>query len=109
MARPVTVTISHALGLEGARARIEGRIGELEQSIAGNMGLKFERHWEGERLHLRARGFGQNVTGEVDIFPAHVRITVMLPGLLAGMAEALAGKVEKQGRVLLGPPAAGTQ
>ena len=43
MARPVTVTIEHDHGIEGAKTRIEERFGDLEQSIAGGMGVKFER------------------------------------------------------------------
>lgn len=101
MGRPVTVTIEHTHGIEGAKARIEDRFGHLEESIAGNMGLKFERQWEGDRLNFTARGMGQRVTGEIDVFPEHIRIVVVLPALLAGMAEALQGKMEKQGRLLL--------
>lgn len=101
MGRPVTVTIEHSHGIEGAKARVDERFCNLEQSIAGNMGLKFDRSWDGDRLNFTAKGMGQRVTGELDVFPEHVRITVVLPGLLAGMAEALQGKMEKQGRIML--------
>ncbi|MEM9234919.1 MAG: polyhydroxyalkanoic acid system family protein [Pseudomonadota bacterium] len=101
MGRPVTVTIEHDHGIEGARARIEERFGSLEDSIAGNMGLKFEKAWDGDRLNFTARGMGQKVTGELDVFPNHVRIVVVLPGLLAGMAEALQGKLQKHGQIML--------
>ncbi|ADM09701.1 hypothetical protein PB2503_08229 [Parvularcula bermudensis HTCC2503] len=101
MARPVTVTISHDLGKDQARTRVDERFDALETSIAGNVGLNFEKHWEGDTLKLKAKGLGQKITGDVDVFPQHVRITVMLPGLLAGMAEALTGRLEKQGRIML--------
>ena len=101
MARPVTVTIEHDHGIEGAKTRIEERFGDLEQSIAGGMGVKFERAWEGDRLNFIAKGIGQRITGELDVFPSHVRIVVVLPALLAGMAEALQGKMEKHGRAML--------
>ena len=101
MGRPVTVTIEHEHGIEGAKARIEERFGELENSIGGNMGLKFERAWEEDRLSFTAKGMGQRIPGEIDVFPQHVRITVTLPTLLAGRAEALQGKMEKHGRIML--------
>ena len=101
MGRPVTVTIEHEHGIEGARARVDERFGDLEESIAGNMGLKFERAWDGDRLNFTARGMGQKISGELDVFPQHVRITVTLPTLLASMAEALQGKMEKHGRAML--------
>lgn len=101
MGRPVTVTIEHDHGIEGAKTRVDERFGNLEQSIAGNMGLKFERAWDGDRLNFTAKGMGQRIQGELDVFPKHVRITVTLPSLLAGMAEALQGKMEKHGRLML--------
>ncbi|MEM6648620.1 MAG: polyhydroxyalkanoic acid system family protein [Pseudomonadota bacterium] len=101
MARPVTVTLEHSLGVEGAKTRIDERFGDLQKSIAGNLGLKFERSWADDQLQFIAKGLGQKITGEIDVFPQHVRITVVLPGLLANMADALKGRVEKQGQILL--------
>lgn len=101
MARPVTVAIEHSHGVEGAKKRVDERFSDLEASIAGGVGLKFDRQWNGDQLTFSARGLGQRITGEVDIFPQHVRITVVLPNLLAGMAEALKGRVEKDAALLL--------
>lgn len=101
MGRPVTVTIEHEHGIDGAKQRIDERFSELENSIGGNMGLKFERAWDGDRLNFTAKGMGQSIPGELDVFPGHVRIIVTLPTLLAGMAEALQGKMEKHGKLML--------
>ena len=43
---------------------------------------------------------GQHVRGTVDVFPEHIRIEVVLPGLLAGMAEKVAEKLELQAFVV---------
>lgn len=101
MAKEVTVTITHDLGIEEAKRRIDERFDNLKASIAGNMGLKFEQGWEGDRLNFRAKGMGMNIPGTIDVFPEHVRIEMVLPTLLANMAEALRGKVEKQGQLML--------
>lgn len=99
--RPVTVMLEHDLGIETAKQRVDERFDALKESIGGGIGLKFERAWEGDQLQFTARGMGQTVTGEIDVFPQHVRIVVVLPGLLASMAEALQGKMEQSGRKML--------
>ncbi len=43
----------------------------------------------------------QSVTGDVSIFDDHVRITVVLPGFLAGMAEKVSGNLKREGQLLL--------
>jgi putative polyhydroxyalkanoate system protein len=101
MGRPVTVTLEHQLGTEAAKKRIDEKFGALKESIAGNVALTFEESWEGDKLRFTARGMGQRVSGELDVFPEHVRITVALPFLLAGMAEAITGRLQKQGQILL--------
>lgn len=102
MARPVTVTISHDLGQEEARKRMREGFAKLSTQLSGGMMLKFTETWETEdRLSFVAKGLGQNITGEIDIFPQHVRITAVLPGVLAAIAETITGKVEKQGQILL--------
>ncbi len=102
MARPVTVTISHELGLDGARKRIIDGFDKLKSQITGGMMFTFSEEWPTEdTLKFAAKGLGQNITGSIDIFPQHVRIEVVLPGILASVAEVITGKVEKEGRLLL--------
>ncbi len=102
MARPVTITLSHDLGLEEARTRFREGSGKLQEQLSGGMVFKFNENWEtDDRLTFVAKGLGQTITGEIDIFPQHVRITATLPGILASLAETIAGRVEKQGKLLL--------
>ncbi len=102
MARPVTVTISHDLGKEGARARIRDGFDQLKGSMTNGLMFKFSEEWTSEdTLSFTAKGLGQTITGAIDVFPQHVRITATLPGLLASLAESISGKIEKQGQILL--------
>lgn len=102
MARPVTVTISHELGKEGARARIRDGFDQLKGSMTNGLMFKFTQEWTSEdTLSFTAKGLGQTITGTIDVFPQHVRITATLPGLLASLAETVAGRIEKQGQILL--------
>ena len=102
MSRPVTVTISHELGRDEARRRVRDGFDKLKSQMTGGMMFKFVEEWTSEdTLSFDAKGMGQNISGQIDIFPQHVRIVVTLPGLLATIAETITGKVEQQGKLLL--------
>ena len=102
MARPVTVTISHELGIEEARNRVREGFDKLKGAMTGGMMFSFTEEWTNEdSLSFTAKGLGQTITGAVDIFPAHIRVTATLPGVLASLAETVAGRVEKEGKLLL--------
>ena len=102
MARPVTITISHDLGKDEARNRVREGFDKLKGAMTGGMMFKFKEEWSNEdTLSFTANGLGQNITGAIDIFPQHIRITATLPGVLASLAETFAGRVEKEGKLLL--------
>ena len=100
MAKPVTVTISHDLGVEGAKARIQNGFGMVRQKLMGRA-VQFNDRWEGDAMVFDASMVGQTVHGRLDIFANSVRIEVSLPWILAGMAEKLSGKLEKEGQLML--------
>ncbi len=102
MSRPITVTLSHDLGVEEARKRVREGFGKLSSSLSGGMMFKFEENWTGaDQLRFEARGLGQHIAGVIDIFPQHVRIEATLPGVLASIAEIVTGKLEREGTLLL--------
>ncbi|MEO1657410.1 MAG: polyhydroxyalkanoic acid system family protein [Pseudomonadota bacterium] len=101
MSRPVTVTIEHSKTIEDAKKRIDEGIAELTGSLAGKMAIKIDKHWEGDTLHFAARAMMQKLSGTADVFPQHVRITVVLPDILAGMAEKVTEKIQKKGTLML--------
>ena len=102
MARPVTVTIPHDIGREETRRRIREGFGKLKSEISGGVPLSFEENWTNDdQLVFQAKGLGQKVQGKIDIFPAHIRIELILPGFLASLAEIITGRLEQQGQILL--------
>ncbi len=101
MARPVTIMLKHDLGRDEARKRVEENFDKIKSAVANGALFRFQEDWSGDTLHFAAKGLGQNITGDIDIFDEHVRIIVTLPALLAGIAESIAGNVEKQGQILL--------
>jgi hypothetical protein len=101
MARPVTVTIPHKLGKAEARARVESSVGDFKSKLA-SMGLGQMQHvWADDRLNFHARMLGQNITGRLDVREDDLRIEVDLPAFLAGLADKIAGKLKKEGRLLI--------
>lgn len=102
MPRPVSITLSHDLGKDEARARINDGLGKLQQQMTGGMMFKFTEEWTTkDTLTFTAKGLGQNISGQIDIFPQHVRINATLPSLLAAIAETISGKVEREGQLML--------
>jgi putative polyhydroxyalkanoate system protein len=99
MTTPLTVDLPHKLGAQEARRRIERNVGKLTDHIPG--GAQVESRWAGDRLDLDVGAMGQQVSVQIDIQEAVVRMTVMLPPALTffrGMIEPL---IRSQGAALL--------
>jgi len=103
MARPVSVTIPHALGKDEARRRIEEGFGRLRQQMTSGIGamMSFQERWEGDRLHFEGGGLGQKMTGRLDVRADAVEIQLDLPDILAALAEKITGKLKTEGQKLL--------
>ena len=106
MARPVSVTIPHALGKDEARRRIEQGFGQMRQQMSNSLGamgsmLSFQERWEGDRLNFEGSGMGQKMTGRLDVRPDAVDIQLDLPEILAALAEKITGKLKAEGQKLL--------
>ncbi len=99
MAKPVTITVSHELGREKAIERI--RTGFDKVGAALGFGVKLEQQWEGDTLHFSARAMAQTISGTLETHDRTVEITLVLPGFLAGMADAIGGKIKKESTLLL--------
>lgn len=101
MSRPVTVTIPHRLGRAEARARVEASLGRFKNEM-GRAGLGEIQHaWTEDRLGFHARALGQTITGRIDVRDSDLQIEVELPALLAGFADKIAGKLRKEGALLI--------
>ena len=100
MAKPLVVTISHALGREGAKARLQGTIGQIRGQLAP-FASKIEEEWDGDRLNFRLGAMGQSITGGIDVLDDMVRIEVLLPALLGFLAGRLGTRIRDQAQLLL--------
>lgn len=105
MSKPLVVSIPHELGRAEARRRIETGVSQLVGQISAVGSLK--QAWEGDLLRFSLQAVGQTVSGTVLVAEREVRLEILLPAILAMIAGRLKGKLQDEGRVLLGPPRKG--
>ena len=102
---PITVTISHRLGREEAKRRIDSGLATIRSEVAPFV-KSFECTWEGDRLDFRGSVMLQAITGCIEVYEEFVRVELGLPRLLHLAARAIAGRIEQTATTLLEKPKA---
>jgi hypothetical protein len=100
---PITVTISHRLGRDGAKRRIAEGFDAIHREIGAYV-RSFEYTWDGDRMKFRATAMLQTVTGDIEVFDDFVRVDLILPGLLHVIGRTIAGRIQQRGQALLEGP-----
>jgi hypothetical protein len=100
MPKPLEITISHDLGKEGARRRVDESIAKIRGQIAGIVS-SVEQEWDGDRLRFRLGALGQAIAGEIEVLDDTLHIVVGLPGILGLLGGKIAEQVKRQGTLLL--------
>lgn len=100
MSKPLEITISHDLGKERARRRVDESIAEIRGQIAGIVS-SVEQEWDGDRLRFRLGALGQAISGEIEVLDDTLHIVVGLPGILGLLGGKIAEQIKRQGTLLL--------
>lgn len=100
MSKSITVSIPHRLGREEAVRRLKSGLGSVRLGYAHLMTLE-EEIWAGDRLQFRVSALGQSASGTVEVAEDHVRLEVVLPWLLARLAERITPAIRQQGTLML--------
>jgi hypothetical protein len=100
MSKPVVVSIPHHLGKEEARRRLESGFCRLQQQFGAQI-ASIDQRWEGDRMDFKVGAIGQTVAGNLEVMADAVRIELVLPWILAVMAEKARGFIQKQGTLML--------
>ena len=100
MSKPLIISIPHHLGRDEARRRIKSGLAVARANYAALLTIH-EETWTGDRLSFNISSLGQTAAGLLDIADDHVRLEVMLPWLLAKLAEKFTPAIRKEGRFLL--------
>ena len=97
------VPISHSLGKEEVRRRLQSHSHEIGQYIPGGM-ADVTTSWPSEdRMDLAVRAMGQGVDGCVIIEDDQVVFEVNLPPALSFVEPMVASAIRKQGQKLIAP------
>jgi len=99
MTQPLILNLPHTLGKEEARRRIAGSTDKLVGHIP--IPADVQSRWTGDRLNLVITAMGQQVASHIDVEDSHVRLEVLLPGLLGAFAGQISGFLERKGTELL--------
>ena len=99
MSTPIVVSIPHRLGQDEAVRRLKRGLGRT-RDFAGLVTVE-EEIWTGSRLTFGLRALGQRSSGTIEVFEDHARIEVLLPWLLAKIAERLVPAIRKEATLLL--------
>lgn len=99
MNKTVTVDIPHQLGTAGARARIDGGLGQIASYIPG--GSVTDHRWEGDTMVFTISAMGQKIASRLDVAGDNVHATLDLPMMLAMFAEKAKDLLAQGGAKLL--------
>jgi Putative polyhydroxyalkanoic acid system protein (PHA_gran_rgn) len=100
MAKPLVVSIPHRLGKDEAVRRLKSGIGKVRTDY-GHLFAIHEETWTGDHLQFRVAALGQAASGSIDVRDDHVNLTVILPWLLAKLAETIQPLIRKEGTLML--------
>jgi len=100
MSRAITLTIPHELGRSEARRRVDEGIANFSQHMGAAAGA-LSKDWQGDRLSFAFAALGQRLTGTIDVEDNAIRLEVLLPNLLAMMADKMKGRLRKESQILL--------
>ena len=100
MSKPIFVSIPHHLGKDEAVRRLKSGLNTLRASY-GHLFKMEEESWTDNRLQIRVSAMAQVVSGTVEVLDDHVNLEVLLPWLLAALAEKIQPLIRKEGALML--------
>jgi hypothetical protein len=101
---PIVVTISHRLGRDAAKRRIDEGLGHIRGALAPFATL-IDYGWTDYRLGFRIVAMRQPISGRIDVEDQAVRIEIGLPLLLRILSGRIIGRIRSEGSQLLDKPA----
>lgn len=100
LAQPFIVSIPHKLGKDEATRRLKAGLGSVRSEYGKILQIN-EEIWSGDRLAFQLTALKQRVGGTVDVADDHVKLEVMLPWLLAGLAHGIQATIQARATRML--------
>lgn len=100
MSRELLVVLPHSLGREEARRRVKSAIDHAQAGLGQGI-VNTSLAWpQPDRADVRVAALGHTVAAEIDVDDSNVRVRVLLPWLLAGLASKITQRIEQAGTTL---------
>jgi len=100
MSKPLTVSIPHHLGKDEAVRRLKSGMAGVRTNYGHLFNIQ-EETWTGDQLAFRVGALAQTISGTIDVADDHVTLQVVLPWLLAKLAEAIQPLIRREGALML--------
>jgi len=100
MTKPLAVSLPHDLGKVEATRRLKTGLARIGAEFSAFFAVS-EETWVGDRLYFRVHVLKQEASGTIDVGEHDVRVEVMLPWLLARLAQGAQALLQKRGALLL--------
>lgn len=100
MSQPLVVLIPHRLGKAEAVRRLKSGLDGTRPHLSRLLTVQ-EEVWNDDQLRFQVSALGQVASGTIEVADDHVRLEVMLPWLLALLADKLKPAISAQGRSML--------
>ena len=100
MSKPIVVIIKHQSTKVEVKDKLRNSMGQIRSQLAPFVS-SIEDRWKGDVLEFRMAAVGQAVTCSIDVDETHVRVEVILPGLLGALGQIIASRIRQQGMLLL--------
>ena len=100
MSKPLVVSIPHRLGKEEAIRRLKSGLAGMRTNFVHVFTIS-EETWNDNHLRFSVNALGQAVSGSIDVSEDSVRLEVLLPWLLAKLAEKLQPLIRREGLLML--------
>jgi hypothetical protein len=94
------VVIPHRLGRAEALRRLKAGLASTRPSLSRLVSVE-EEVWTDDQLRFRIAALGQAASGRIDVADDHVRLEVMLPWLLALLADKIRPAIQERGALML--------
>jgi hypothetical protein len=100
MSKPLLLTIPHRLGKDEAARRLKSGLSGVRTNFGHVLSVQ-EEVWTGDHLQFRVSALGQLAAGTIDVTETSVHLELMLPWLLAQLAEKLQPLLRREGTSML--------
>jgi hypothetical protein len=101
--KPIVVTISHELGRDEAKRRLDDGLDQIRRLLAP-FASSITYRWAGYRLDFSMTALRQSINGQIDIEDDLLRIELGLPLLLNLLAGKIIRRIRSEGSRLLEKP-----